>query len=42
VRVTEIVADLHVADIDLARDFYSGYLGLSHEEFNLAYATLDR
>ncbi len=37
VRVTEIIADLQVADIDAARDFYAGYLGLSDEEFNLGW-----
>ena len=37
VRVVEIIADLHVADIEPAKDFYSGYLGLSHEEFNMGW-----
>jgi catechol 2,3-dioxygenase-like lactoylglutathione lyase family enzyme len=37
VRVTEIIADLHVADIETAKEFYSGYLGLSNEEFNLGW-----
>jgi predicted enzyme related to lactoylglutathione lyase len=32
-----IIADLHVPDIASASDFYSGYLGLSHEEFNLGW-----
>ncbi|KNX38399.1 VOC family protein [Luteipulveratus halotolerans] len=36
-RVTEIIADLPVADIDAARDFYADYLGLSNEEFNLGW-----
>ncbi len=36
-RVTQIIADLHVSDIESARDFYSGYLGLSDEEFNLGW-----
>jgi catechol 2,3-dioxygenase-like lactoylglutathione lyase family enzyme len=36
-RVIEIVADLCVADIEAARDFYSGYLGLDTEEFNLGW-----
>lgn len=36
-RVTQIIADLHVSDIESARDFYSGYLGLSVEEFNLGW-----
>ena len=36
-RVTEIIADLHVTDLDAARDFYTGYLGLTVEEFNLGW-----
>ena len=36
-RVTEIIADLHVTDLEVARDFYTGYLGLSTEEFNLGW-----
>ena len=34
-RVTGIHANLPVADIAAARDFYTGYLGLSSEEFNM-------
>jgi catechol 2,3-dioxygenase-like lactoylglutathione lyase family enzyme len=34
-RVTGIVANLAVADIDAARDFYTEYLGLAVEGFNL-------
>ena len=37
VRVVEIIADLHVADIEPAKDFYSGYLGLTNEEFNMGW-----
>jgi predicted enzyme related to lactoylglutathione lyase len=37
VRVEGIIADLHVADIASAKDFYSGYLGLSNEEFNMGW-----
>ena len=37
VRVVEIIADLHVADVDAAREFYAGYLGLTTEEFNLGW-----
>jgi predicted enzyme related to lactoylglutathione lyase len=37
VRVVGIIADLHVADIESAKDFYSGYLGLSNEEFNMGW-----
>jgi predicted enzyme related to lactoylglutathione lyase len=36
-RVTGIHANLPVADIAAARDFYSGYLGLSVEEFNMGW-----
>lgn len=36
-RVIEIIADLHVEDIEEARAFYAEYLGLSTEEFNLGW-----
>ena len=36
-RVTGIVANLPVADIAAARDFYAEYLGLRVEEFNLGW-----
>jgi len=36
-RVVEIIADLHVEDIDKARQFYVEYLGLSTEEFNMGW-----
>ncbi len=36
-RVTGIVANLRVADIAAARDFYQGYLGLNLEAFNLGW-----
>lgn len=36
-RVIEIISDLRVVDTEGARDFYSGYLGLSHEEFNMGW-----
>jgi len=36
-RVTEIIADLHVSDIEEARSFYTDYLGLATEEFNLGW-----
>ena len=36
-RVTGINANLPVADIAAAREFYAGYLGLSVEEFNLGW-----
>jgi catechol 2,3-dioxygenase-like lactoylglutathione lyase family enzyme len=36
-RVTRVVANLPVADIAAARDFYTDYLGLSVEAFNLGW-----
>lgn len=36
-RVIEIIADLQVPDLEAARDFYTDYLGLSIEEFNLGW-----
>lgn len=36
-RVTRITANLPVADIESAKSFYSDYLGLSTEEFNLGW-----
>jgi catechol 2,3-dioxygenase-like lactoylglutathione lyase family enzyme len=36
-RVSGIVANLPVADIAAARDFYTDYLGLSVEGFNLGW-----
>ncbi len=36
-RVERITANLQVADLVAARDFYTGYLGLSTEEFNLGW-----
>ncbi len=36
-RVTRVIADLHVTDIDAAKAFYTDYLGLSDEEFNLGW-----
>jgi catechol 2,3-dioxygenase-like lactoylglutathione lyase family enzyme len=36
-RVTGVVANLPVADIAAARDFYTQYLGLSVEGFNLGW-----
>ncbi|WIM86806.1 VOC family protein [Candidatus Mycobacterium wuenschmannii] len=36
-RATNVFANLHVADIDSARSFYTGYLGLPKEEFNLGW-----
>ncbi|HEX3748930.1 MAG TPA: VOC family protein [Streptosporangiaceae bacterium] len=36
-RVLRIMADLPVADIDAAKSFYTDYLGLANEEFNLGW-----
>jgi catechol 2,3-dioxygenase-like lactoylglutathione lyase family enzyme len=36
-RATRIIADLPVADIEAAKAFYTGYLGLRTEEFNLGW-----
>ena len=36
-RVIRIMPDLHVADIDAAKGFYTDYLGLEIEEFNLGW-----
>lgn len=36
-RVTRVMANLPVADISEARDFYTEYLGLSSEAFNLGW-----
>jgi predicted enzyme related to lactoylglutathione lyase len=37
VRATGITANLPVADIDAARDFYAGFLGLEVEVMNLGW-----
>jgi catechol 2,3-dioxygenase-like lactoylglutathione lyase family enzyme len=36
-RAIRVMANLRVADIQAARSFYSGYLGLTAEEFNLGW-----
>ncbi|HEV7212672.1 MAG TPA: VOC family protein [Blastococcus sp.] len=36
-RVNRIIADLPVADLEAARSFYTDYLGLRTEEFNLGW-----
>jgi catechol 2,3-dioxygenase-like lactoylglutathione lyase family enzyme len=36
-RATRIIADLRVPDLQAARSFYAGYLGLSTEDFNLGW-----
>ena len=34
-RAIRIMANLRVADVDAAKSFYTGYLGLSTEEYNM-------
>lgn len=34
-RAKHIMANLRVADVDPAKDFYTDYLGLGTEEFNV-------
>jgi predicted enzyme related to lactoylglutathione lyase len=36
-RATRIMANLHVADVEAAKSFYTDYLGLSTEEFNMGW-----
>ncbi|MFJ4920386.1 VOC family protein [Streptomyces sp. NPDC088725] len=36
-RANHIMANLRVADVDAAKGFYTGYLGLSTEEFNMGW-----
>ena len=36
-RVTRIMANLRVADVETAKGFYTDYLGLSTEEFNMGW-----
>jgi predicted enzyme related to lactoylglutathione lyase len=36
-RVTRVVANLPVADVEASKQFYTGYLGLSTEEFNMGW-----
>ena len=36
-RAKRITANLRVPDIETARSFYTGYLGLSTEEFNMGW-----
>jgi predicted enzyme related to lactoylglutathione lyase len=36
-RVTRIIADLRVADVEAAKSFYTDYLGLSTEAFNMGW-----
>jgi len=36
-RATRITANLRVPDVDAAKSFYTDYLGLSAEEFNLGW-----
>jgi len=36
-RAKRIMANLRVADVETARSFYTDYLGLSTEEFNMGW-----
>ncbi len=36
-RVIRVLADLRVADVEAAKSFYTDYLGLSTEEFNMGW-----
>jgi hypothetical protein len=36
-RVIRIMANLRVADVETAKSFYTDYLGLSTEEFNMGW-----
>jgi catechol 2,3-dioxygenase-like lactoylglutathione lyase family enzyme len=36
-RAIRIIADLRVADVEAAKAFYTDYLGLSTEEFNMGW-----
>jgi predicted enzyme related to lactoylglutathione lyase len=36
-RATRIMANLLVSDVEAAKSFYAGYLGLSAEEFNMGW-----
>jgi catechol 2,3-dioxygenase-like lactoylglutathione lyase family enzyme len=36
-RVSRIMTNLHVADIEESKGFYTGFLGLGAEEFNLGW-----
>ncbi|AZT99824.1 VOC family protein [Brevibacterium linens] len=36
-QVNRVIPDIAVDDLDAAREFYAGFLGLSSEEFNLGW-----
>ena len=36
-QVNRVIPDIAVDDLDTAREFYAGFLGLSSEEFNLGW-----
>ena len=38
-KVNRVIPDIAVDDLDAAREFYAGFLGLSSEEFNLGWVT---
>jgi predicted enzyme related to lactoylglutathione lyase len=37
VQATKVIANLWVADIEAAKGFYSDYLGLTNEQFNMGW-----
>jgi catechol 2,3-dioxygenase-like lactoylglutathione lyase family enzyme len=37
-RATRIMANLRVADVEATKSFYTDYLGLSTEEFNMGWS----
>ena len=36
-KVNRVIPDIKVDDLDTAREFYAGFLGLSSEQFNLGW-----
>lgn len=36
-RVNRVIADVRVDDIEAAKDFYAGFLGLTSEEFDMGW-----
>jgi predicted enzyme related to lactoylglutathione lyase len=36
-RATSVIANLRVAEVEAAKSFYTNYLGLSNEEFNMGW-----
>ena len=36
-RINRVIADVRVDDIEAAKEFYTGFLGLASEEFNMGW-----